>query len=123
MGLDPGKNAAPGMSRAEGLEKGAGQVRTPKKGAVLGNKGQKLLEGVLPGGKHEVGKINERAQKNKSKAMELDAQAEENLLEAKELEEELQTERDLGARTVVPKQSAFEKKVREMPQAGQGRGA
>lgn len=116
MGLDPGKNAEPGKGRTEGLERGAG-----KKGAILGNKGQKLPEGVLPGGKHEVGKINERAQKNKEKATKMEMQAEKNLLEAKETEEELATEEELGARTKVPKQGP-NVVVEEKPQAGVSQG-
>ena len=122
MGLDAGKNAEPGKRKTEGLEKGAGQVRTPKKGAILGNKGRKLPEGVLPDGKHEVGKINERAQKNKGEAMRMEAQAEKNLLEAKEVEDDLRTEEELGARTIVPKQRP-NLVVEERPQAGNSRSA
>lgn len=103
MGLVPDKDAA--------------RTRTPKQGALSGQKGQKS-----PDGKHEVGKINERAKKNKERAMKLDAQAEKNLLEAKELEEELQTEKEFGAKTIVPKQGSLGKVV-QMPQAGQSRGA
>ena len=106
MGLDPGKGVEPGKRQTEGLERGAGQVRTPKKGAILGNKGQKLPEGVLPGGKHEVGKVNERARKNKERAVKMQAQAERNLLEAKEVEEELQTEERLGQKTLLPTQGS-----------------
>lgn len=101
MGLDPGKNAEPGKGETWGLEKGTGKVRTPKKGAILGRKGQKLPEGILPGGKQEVGKINERASANKARKMKFDAQAEDNMLEAKEKGEELERE-GLATTTFMP---------------------
>ena len=114
MGLDPGKGIEPGKRQSERLEKGTGKARTPKKSAVLGNKGQKLPEGVLPGGKHEVGKINERARKNKENAMKMEAQADENLLEAKEVGEQLQTEDRLGQESLLPTQGP-NVKVEEKP--------
>lgn len=89
MGLDPGKGAEPFQGKTANLEEGTGKKRTPSKGAILGNKGQKLPEGVLPGGKVEVGKINQRAQRNKGLAMKFQEQAEDNIMEAKEKGEEL----------------------------------
>lgn len=105
MGLDPGKNVEPGQGQKEGLEKGVGKKRTPTPGAILGAKGQKLPEGVLPGGKHEVGRIDERAKRNKEKAMKLNEKAEENLLEAKEKGEALK-EQGLSAEEELPKKSS-----------------
>jgi hypothetical protein len=84
MGLDPGHNVALGKGEKPGLQSGAGKTRDSGKGAIFGNKGQKLPTGVLPGGKHEVGKINERAKHDKEKAMEMSAKAEANLVEARE---------------------------------------
>lgn len=103
MGLDPGKGVEAGKGQTVNVQKGVGKKRnpTPGDGAILGAKQQKLPEGVLPGGKHEVGKINERAQKNKGKAMQFRAKAEENLLEAKEKGEVLEKE-GLGSDSVVP---------------------
>ncbi|KAK3724478.1 hypothetical protein LTR37_001102 [Vermiconidia calcicola] len=89
MGLDPGKGVEAGKGETANLQRGVGKKRNPSKGAVLGEKGQKLPEGVLPGGKHEVGKINERAQRNKGVAVKREEQAVENLLKAKEKGEEL----------------------------------
>ena len=83
MGLDLGKNAAAGKTRT---------TRTTTAGGIWGGKGQNLPDGVLPGGRHEVGKINERALKNKEKATKLRDQAEANLLEAKEKGEELESQ-------------------------------
>ena len=103
MGLDPGKGVEAGKGETANLEKGVGKVRTPSKGAILGKKVQKLPEGVLPGGKEEVGKINVRAQKNKGKAMKMERRAEENMLEAKEKGEELER-KGLGSDTAMPVQ-------------------
>jgi small subunit ribosomal protein S17 len=50
----------------------------------MGNKGQKLPKGVLPRGKHAVGKIDERAKHNKEQAAKRNEKAEKNLLEAKQ---------------------------------------
>lgn len=96
MGLDPGRGVEAGKGETANTQKGVGKTRNPK-GAILGEKGQKLPHGVLPGGKHEVGKINDRAQHNKSKAMRRQAHAEADLLEAKEKGERLEKEKDLGA--------------------------
>lgn len=90
MGLDPGKGVEPLKGETANLQQGVGKVRTPTKGAIRGAKGQKLPEGVLPGGKAEVGKINKRAQQNKDKAMKFEEQAESNILEAKEKGEKLE---------------------------------
>jgi small subunit ribosomal protein S17 len=79
---------------------------------------QKAMDGDAS---DEGGKINERAQKNKEKAMKMDMQAEKNLLEAKAVEKELRTEEELGARTIVPKQGPYVV-VEERPQAGNSRG-
>ena len=102
MGLDPGKGVEAFKGETANVQKGVGKVRTPSKGAILGSKGQKLPEGVLPGGKHEVGKINERAERNKGKAMKMKKQAEKNILEAKEKDEELE-KRGLASDSVLPK--------------------
>lgn len=91
QGLDPGAGVKEGKGQDFGTQKGVGKRRTPKEGAILGKKGQKLPEGVLPGGKHEVGKIDQRAKRNKEVAMKRDGRAEENLLEAKEKAEELES--------------------------------
>ena len=80
--------------------KQVGKSRNPGKGGILGEKGQKLPKGVLPGGKHEVGKIDDRAKHNKEMAMKFDAQAEDRLLEAKEKGEELERQ-NLGADSVL----------------------
>ena len=96
MGLDPGHNVAPGKGETFGLQPNIGKTRDSGKGAIRGEKGQKLPKGVLPGGKHEVGKIDERARHNKGQAMRMNEKAEENLMEAKEKGEELE-ERGVGA--------------------------
>ena len=89
MGLDPGKRVEAGKGETANVQEGVGKKRTPSKGAILGEKGQKLPEGVLPGGKHEVGAIDERATGNKRSAMRKEERAEENLREAKAMREEL----------------------------------
>lgn len=71
----------------EQLEKGL-QTQRVKGEQLLGSKGQRLPEGVLPGGKHAVGKIQERAQGNKQKAVRRNERAEKNLLQAKQVAEE-----------------------------------
>jgi hypothetical protein len=85
-----------------GVEVGKGEtailgVRAREKEALRGNKGQILPGGVLPGGKHHVGPINERAKHNKEKADALNEKAEENLLEAREKAKELEEEKGVGA--------------------------
>lgn len=100
LGLDPGKGVEAGKGETANPQRGVGRKRTPTDGAILGAKGQKLPEGVLPGGKHKVGKINERAQGNKGKALKFEAQAEENLEEAREKGEEL-AEQGLEAESLV----------------------
>jgi len=82
QGLDPGAGVAPGKGETFGTEKRTGKVRNPKEGALLGKKGQKLPKGVLPGGKHEVGKIDARAKHNKEAALKMQGQAEANLKHA-----------------------------------------
>lgn len=104
MGLDPGKNAASGRGLKEGVQKGVGKKRDPTSGAILGNKGQKLPEGVLPGGKHEVGKIDERAKHNREGAMKLNEKTEENRAEAKEKADALH-EQGLSAEDNLPRKS------------------
>lgn len=89
MGLDPGDGAEPGVGKT-----GSG------KGVQLGEKGQKLPSKVLPGGKHEVGKINDRSMHNKEKAMKRDDAVEDHLLDAKEKREALK-ERNLGTESVL----------------------
>lgn len=103
MGLDPGKGVEAGKGETANLEKRTGKVRTPTKGALMGSKGQKLPHGVLPGGKEEVGKINERASKNRGKAMKFEQQAERNILEAKEKGESLERA-GLATETKLPVQ-------------------
>jgi hypothetical protein len=71
-----------GKGETFGTEKGAGKVRNPKEGALMGKKGQKLPKGVLPGGKHEVGKIDARAKHNKEAALKMQGQAKANLKRA-----------------------------------------
>ena len=90
MGLDPGKGAEAGKGKDANVQKEVGKKRNPTGGpGILGKKGQKLPEHVLPGGKHEVGKIDERAKQNKESAIKMSGQAEANLLEAKEKSEDL----------------------------------
>lgn len=91
MGFDPGAGAEAGVGK-QNAKRAANQEKTPKRGGILGQKGQKLPEGVLPGGNEEVGGINERSQHNKGKAMKFEEQAEERLLEAKEKGEQLERE-------------------------------
>ena len=87
MGLDPGVS---GVSKHQNAPKLVKKESTPKDGAVLGEKGQKLPEGVLPGGTHEVsGDINERALHNSGKARKFEEKAKDNLVEAEEKDEEL----------------------------------
>lgn len=100
MGLDPGDGTEPGVGKKGNVQNQVGKSRNPGKGAILGEKGQKLPEGILPGGKHEVGKIDERAKHNKEKAMKFDTQAEYRLLEAKERGEELE-QQSLGSDSVL----------------------
>ncbi|KAI7462227.1 hypothetical protein KC351_g16451, partial [Hortaea werneckii] len=96
MGLDPGHNVAAGKGETYGLQPNIGKTRDAGKGAIRGQKGQKLPKGVLPGGKHEVGKIDERARHNKESAMKMNEKAEGRLLEAKEKGEELE-QQGIGA--------------------------
>lgn len=71
------------VEAGQGVKAGKGE-KGAKKAGLLGNKGQKLPKGVLPGGKHAVGKIDERAKHNKEQAMKRNEKAEKNLLEAKQ---------------------------------------
>lgn len=91
-GLDPGEGAEAGKGETAGVQQNAGKGRTSSKVALLGEKGQKLPKGVLPGGKHEIGRIDERAAKNKGKAIEERKKTEENFLKAKEKGEALEKE-------------------------------
>ena len=75
LGLDPGQ----GTQAGKGVKDG--------KGAVRGEKGQKLPKGVLPGGRHEVGDIDERAKLNKARAARFSGKAESNVAEVKEKSE------------------------------------
>ncbi|KAI5210074.1 nucleic acid-binding protein [Aureobasidium subglaciale] len=63
--------------------------RNAKKAGLTGKKGQVLPKGVLPGGKHAVGKIDERARHNKEQAVKRNEKAEKNSAEAKQLAESL----------------------------------
>lgn len=91
LGLDPGAGVAPGKGETFGTEKSTGKTRTPS-GALMGNKGQKLPSGVLPGGKHEVGKIDERAKHNKELAMKRNQQTKENLKRSQEMKKSMDAE-------------------------------
>lgn len=102
MGLDPGHGVAAGKGETKGTEKGAGKQRTPSEGGILGKKGQKMPEGVLPGGKHEVGKIDERAKHNKQSAMRMQEKAQENAAEAHEKEVELERDGLRGGSAAMP---------------------
>lgn len=90
MGLDPGAGVAAGKGETFATEKSTGKSRNPS-GAIMGAKGQKLPEGVLPGGKHEVGKINDRAERNKRAALKDGEKAEQNRVRAEEVGEELKS--------------------------------
>ena len=105
MNLDPGKGAEPGKGQKANLQRGVGVKRNPTPGAILGNKGQKFPEGVLPGGKHQVGKIDARAKHNKESAMKYNEKAEANLLEAKEKDEQLR-QKGLSAESVLSRKSS-----------------
>lgn len=74
MGLDPGQGAEAGVGKKTELKKG-----------LVGRKGQKLPEGVLPGGMHAVGKIQTRASGNKTKVERRNEQAADNLIRVKEV--------------------------------------
>lgn len=104
MGLDPGHGVQAGKGEEAGLQPSVGKTRDSGKGAILGEKGQKLPKGVLPGGKHEVGKIDARAKHNKERAMKLERKVKENLLEARkrgEAAEERGVSADLAASTTI----------------------
>jgi len=75
LGFNPGQNVAPGKT----------PTKKEKKKGLVGAKGQMLPEGVLPGGLHTVGKIDERAKHNSGLAMKRNQKAEENLREAREM--------------------------------------
>lgn len=77
-----GNESATEKLKALGLDLSA-EAGLGKKSTGMGKKGQKLPEGVLPGGKHAVGKIADRTRSNKEKASKREARAEENLLQAK----------------------------------------
>jgi hypothetical protein len=82
QGLDPGAGVAPGKGELFGTEKGTGKTRTPSEGALMG-------KGVLPGGKHEVGPINERAKHNKEATIKRHEQTMANLKRSQELKKEM----------------------------------
>lgn len=82
MGLDPGDGVEAGKGKNANLQAHEGQTGDSRTGALLGQKGQKLPQGVLPGGEHAVGKIDERAKHNKEKTMRLKKKAENNTLDA-----------------------------------------
>lgn len=102
--LNAGKGVHAGRGQKANVQEGIGKKRnpTPKDGAVLGSEGQRLPDGVLPGGKHEVGKIDERAKANKEKAMKMERHAEENLTKAGAVGEKL-AQRGLEAESLVDK--------------------
>ena len=82
---------AMGLGAAEmgkGVAKGKGVSKTDKRQQNVGSKGQKLPEGVLPGGLHAVGKINDRSRHNKDLVEKRKGMTESNLREADRLEAE-----------------------------------
>ncbi|KAK5712578.1 hypothetical protein LTR17_017893 [Elasticomyces elasticus] len=79
---------AMGLDAGQGVEAGKSDKANTK--ARDGAKGQKLAKGVLPGGQHEVGKIDARAKRNKESASNLNEKAEANLLEARGKAQELE---------------------------------
>ncbi|KAK3674456.1 hypothetical protein LTR78_005542 [Recurvomyces mirabilis] len=83
MGLDPGLGAEVGVGQTANLQSSAGKRKVSGKGVALGIKGQKLPEGVLPGGVHEVGRIDGRARRNKERAMRLEEKRERTLVQAR----------------------------------------
>lgn len=90
LGVHPGQGVAAGKGEKKELSKG-----------LVGNKGQKLMPGVLPGGKHAVGKIDERAKRNKNVANARNEKAEVNTAEAKRRAEqsgEARVGRGMGGR-------------------------
>ncbi|SMQ51576.1 unnamed protein product [Zymoseptoria tritici ST99CH_3D7] len=97
-GLNPGAGVEEGVGQLENAEYGDGQTKTPSEGAILGEKGQKLPEGVLPGGMREVGKIDDWSAEKKAEYRRLRAEESRNLSEAKEKEAEL-NEQDLETRS------------------------
>jgi hypothetical protein len=121
MGLDPGKGVEAGKGETANTQKGIGKKRIPTPGAILGNQGQKLPEGILPGGKHEVGPINVRARENRSKADIMARRAEENLMEAEVKDQQL-AEQDLeGESAVGARQSNVRREgVKENPYGKRG---
>jgi hypothetical protein len=122
MGLDPGKGVETGKGETANTQKGIGKNRTPtpEDGAILGKKGQKLPRGVLPGGKHEVGPINARANENRSKAEKLAKKAEGNLMEAEVKDQEL-AEQGLEGESLVARQSNVRREgVKENPYGKRG---
>lgn len=104
-GLDPGAGVGEGVSEGTWTQRTAGKFRNtgnpalPGKGAIRGEKGQKLPQGVLPGGKHEVGKIDERAKRNKESALNLEGKAQERLQKAREKGQQLEN-RGLGSDSI-----------------------
>lgn len=102
MSINPGRGVEAGKGESANLQRGIGQKRTPtpKDGAILGSKGQKLPDGVLQRGKYEVGKIGDRARTNKEKAMKMDKQTEQNLAQADAIGETL-AEKGLEAESIV----------------------
>ena len=74
-----------GVEAGQGVAKGKGVSKEDKKRGLVGKKGQKLQKGVLPGGGHAVGKINERARHNKELAQKSQQKANQNLRELEEI--------------------------------------
>lgn len=89
MGLVPGDGVEAGKGRNANLQTRDGNPRDSGNGALLGNKGQKLPNGVLPGGKHAVGKVDERARDNMEKVVVLEKKAEDDILDAQGRPEKL----------------------------------
>ena len=84
MGLDPGLGAEAGRGETANLHSSTGKTKHSGKGVALGKKGQKLTQGVLPAGQQEAGQIDERAKRNKGRAIRLEEKMEQNMAKARE---------------------------------------
>lgn len=84
------KLRAMGADAGQGVQVGVSATKKDVQKGRVGKQGQKLPEGALPGGKHAVGKIQERAMANRQKADKLNEKGQDNLLEAKALKEQTQ---------------------------------
>jgi hypothetical protein len=64
----------------------AEEAARKKRATLKGKKGQVLSKGVLPGGQHAVGQIQERSRANKEKAIKLRQEAQANRSQANEMD-------------------------------------